>query len=171
MKLHEGIIRAYENKWSFINTFTVQFDFGMSEYNLSAIGNYNNESINLNIISIQTPEFSNAPIETFIGDRWRIQNSRDNVYRFSITFRDVDQMSLYEAWKRIYTYTKYQYFDNVKFSVTIYKDADWQNEQNKKFMILHETIVESVSGLTFSNDTQNQIAEFTVNYRCIAPIV
>lgn len=171
MKLHEGITQAYQNKWSFINTFTVQFDFGVASINSAIMSDFNNDSINLNIISVQTPEFSNAPIETWVGDRWRIQNSRDNVYRFSITFRDMKQMSLYESWVNIYRNTKYQYFDNVKFAVTIYKDADWYTENDKKFIILHETIVESVSGLTFNNDTQNQIAEFTVNFRCIAPIV
>lgn len=171
MKLHEGITQAYQNKWSFTNTFTVQFDFGVASINNSIMSDFNNDSINLNIISVQTPEFSNAPIETWVGDRWRIQNSRDNVYRFSITFRDMKQMSLYESWVNIYRNTKYQYFDNVKFSVTIYKDADWYNESDKKLIILHETIVESVSGLTFNNETQNQIAEFTVNFRCIAPII
>ena len=32
-----------------------------------------------------------------------------------------------------------------------------------------KTIVESVGQLQFSNDTQNQIAEFTVNFKCVQP--
>ena len=38
-------------------------------------------------------------------------------------------------------------------------------------MDLNGTIIESLSNLEFSNDTQNQIAEFTVNFKCVSPEV
>ena len=65
--------------------------------------------------------------------------------------------------------TKEQYFDNCCFSVTIYKDADYYTESDRKFMELNGSIIESVSQLQFSNDTQNQIAEFTVDFKCVSP--
>lgn len=170
MILSDGITQAYKNKWSFNNTFSVEFYFNMTNNIIQNYFNgYNNESMNLNIINVQTPEFSNTPIEAWVGDRWRIHNTRDNVYRFSITFRDMDQMSLYKAWTASYLETKWQYFDNISFTVILYKDADWYVENKKPFLLLHNTIIDSVSQLTFSNDTQNQIAEFTVNFKCIAP--
>ena len=116
-----------------------------------------------------TPDFQNTPIESFVGNKWRIQNGRDELYKFSITFRDKDQMSIYKSFYNLYRETKEQYFDNCSFSIIIYKDADYYYEKDRKFMLLNGTIVESVSQLQFSNDTQNQIAEFTVNFKCVSP--
>ena len=169
MKLKDGITKAYETHWSMINTFTVNFNFGRNlniEYLLKTPFD---DSINLHIVSLTTPDFQNTPIETYVGNRWRIQNGRDELYKFSITFRDKDQMKLYTAFYNLYKETKEQYFDNCSFIVTIYKDADYFSESDKKFMELKGTIVESVGQLQFSNDTQNQIAEFTVNFKCVQP--
>lgn len=167
MKLKAGIVKAYETHWSMINTFTVNFNFSwLMEKQLQLPFD---DSLNLHIVSLDTPSFQNTPIETFIGNRWRIQNGRDELYKFSITFRDKDQMKIYKSFYNLYKETKEQYFDNCSFSVIIYKDADYYNESDKKFMELNGTIIESVSQLQFSNDTQNQIAEFTVTFKCVAP--
>ena len=167
MKLKDGITKAYETHWSMINTFTVNFNFPwwMSKQLELPF----DDSLNLHIVSLTTPTFSNTPIETFIGNRWRIQNGRDELYKFSITFRDKDQMMIYKSFYNLYKETKEQYFDNCSFSVIIYKDADYYNEYDRKFMELNGTIIESVSQLQFSNDTQNQIAEFTVDFKCVSP--
>lgn len=169
MNLKDGISKAYETHWSMINTFTVEFQFGDNLNMISLLKADFDDSLNLHIISITTPDFQNSPIETFIGNRWRVQNGRDELYKFSITFRDKDQMRLYKSFYNLYRETKEQYFDNCSFDVIIYKDADYYDETDKKFMALNGTIIESLSQLQFSNDTQNQIAEFTVNFKCIAP--
>ena len=170
MKLKDGITKAYETHWSMINTFTVDFYFGNNVYIEYLLKTPFDDSINLHIVSLTTPDFQNTPIETYVGNRWRIQNGRDELYKFSITFRDKDQMKLYTAFYNLYKETKEQYFDNCSFIVTIYKDADYFSESDKKlFMELNGTIVESVGQLQFSNDTQNQIAEFTVNFKCVQP--
>jgi hypothetical protein len=169
MKLKDGITKAYETHWSMINTFTVEFQFGNNVYmeRLSRIKF--DDSINLNIVSVTTPDFQNTAIESFVGNRWRIQNGRDELYKFSITFRDRDQFKLYTAFYNLYRETKEQYFDNCSFSVIIYKDADYYNESDRKFMELNGTIIESVGQIQFSNDTQNQIGEFTVDFKCVSP--
>lgn len=169
MKLKDGITKAYETHWSMINTFTVSFNFGRNLNMQSLLKTKFDDSLNLHIVSLTTPDFQNTPIETFIGNRWRIQNGRDELYKFSITFRDKDQMRIYKSFHNLYKETKEQYFDNCSFSVIIYKDADYYNENDRKFMELNGTIIESVSQLQFSNDTQNQIAEFTVNFKCVSP--
>lgn len=169
MKLKDGIIKAYETHWSMINTFTVNFNFGRNLNMQRLLKTKFDDSLNLHIVSLTTPDFQNTPIETFIGNRWRIQNGRDELYKFSITFRDKDQLRIYKSFYNLYRETKEQYFDNCSFSVIIYKDADYYNESDKKFMELNGTIIESVSQLQFSNDTQNQIAEFTVNFKCVSP--
>lgn len=169
MNLKDGIAKAYETHWSMINTFTVEFQFGDNMNMVDLLRTDFDDSLNLHIVSVTTPDFQNSPIETFIGNRWRVQNGRDELYKFSITFRDKDQMRLYKSFYNLYRETKEQYFDNCSFDVIIYKDADYYDETDKKFMSLNRTIIESLSQLQFSNDTQNQIAEFTVNFKCIAP--
>ena len=169
MKLKDGITKAYETHWSMINTFTVNFNFGKNMNMQRLLKTKFDDSLNLHIVSLTTPDFQNTPIETFIGNRWRIQNGRDELYKFGITFRDKDQMRIYKSFYNLYKETKEQYFDNCCFSVTIYKDADYYSENDRKFMELNGTIIESVSQLQFSNDTQNQIAEFTVNFKCVSP--
>lgn len=169
MKLKDGITKAYETHWSMINTFTVEFQFGKNLNMKKLLKTKLDDTINLHIVSLTTPDFQNTPIETFIGNKWRVQNGRDELYKFSITFRDKDQMRIYKSFFNLYKETKEQYFDNCCFSVIIYKDADYYNESNRKFMELNGSIVESVSQLQFSNDTQNQIAEFTVNFKCVSP--
>lgn len=169
MKLKDGITKAYETHWSMINTFTVNFNFGRNLNMQRLLKTKFDDSLNLHIVSLSTPDFENTSIETFVGNRWRIHNGRDELYKFSITFRDKDQMRIYKSFYNLYRETKEQYFDNCSFSVIIYKDADYYNERDKKFMELNGTIIESISQLQFSNDTQNQVAEFTVNFKCVSP--
>lgn len=168
MRLSDGIQEAYNRRWSMINSFTVQII--LSNYLTSKVGTFGDE-INLNIINVTTPDLSNEPIEIFAANRWIIQNGKDTLYRFSITFRDEKQMNLYRKFMRIYSETKENYFDDVQSTVLLYKDADYKDESDQLFMSFGGTIVEGVSNLSFSNDTESQIAEFTVSFKCNNPTI
>jgi len=170
MKLSDAVSTAYDRKWSMINTFTAQIIF--PTYLIDKVGiNVPDESINLNIVSFETPDFTNEPIEVFVSNRWIIQNGRDTMYRFSITFRDYNQLLLYKTFVKIYNLTKENYFDSIKMSILIYKDPDWLNESSKLLSSFEGVLVDSVSNLSFSNETENQIAEFTVNFKTNNPII
>lgn len=149
-----------------VNTFTTQFIIPVPLVDL--VGEITDE-VNLSIINVQTPDFTNDPIEAFIANRWVIHNGKDSLYRFSMTFRDYDQMSLYRRFMKIYNFAKENYFDDVSMKIIIGKDADWQHESQKKFMEFGGCLVEGVSNVAFSNDTENQVAEFTVNFKCTTP--
>lgn len=88
-----------------------------------------------------------------------------------MTFRDYNQMYLYSKFMQIYNLTKENYFDDVALTIILYKDSDWLNEYDRPFMVFYGTLVEGVSNLSFSNDTEAQIAEFTVNFKCNQPVV
>lgn len=169
MNISDSIKQAYERQWSMINTFTVQFN--LTPFLIEKVGNSITEDINLNIISLNTPDFVNDPIESFIANKWFIHNGRDQLYRFSITFRDQNQLELYRAFLKIYELTKYNYFDDVAFSLRISKDADWADESEIVLMDLNGTLIEGISNLAFSNETENQIAEFTVNFKSTTAII
>lgn len=167
-KLSDAINDAYSRKWSMINTFTI--DISMDHPDLpKMVGGPFKEDINLNIVSHDTPDFTNEPIEVFVANRWVIQNGRDALYRFTITFRDEDQMKLYKKFMAIYNISKETWFDTLAMTITVSKDADWFGETGRKFVTYGGCMVESVSNLSFSNDTENQIAEFTVSFKCTKP--
>ena len=172
MEFAKGLLQAYEKKWSYVNTFTVQFQVGpLTKKLYPETANLETEEINLNIISIDTPQFTNQNIEVYVGDQWKIHNGRDELYRFSVTFRDEAQMALYKQFVKMYQLQKTAYFDQVKMTVTISKDGDYHNEQSKTVLNLVETMIDSVSQVQFNNTTENQIAEFTVQFKCTTPEV
>lgn len=172
MNLQKALSEAYERKWSMINAFTVMMS--ASEKMTRFINNFDSsvdifsDSLNLNIISMTTPDFANDPIEEYIANRWVIHNGKDQLYRFSITFRDQDQMELYKSFLKIYNFTKTNYFDDAALTIKIIKDADWYKESDEIFMEMEGCLVAGLSNVSFSNDTENQIAEFTVEFKCVS---
>jgi len=166
MSLANSLQQAYETRWSYINTFKVIF--GFSDFLLKNVGwtNFDNDDIQLNIISIDTPEFTNTQIEVFQADEWRIHNGRDELYRFSVTFRDKNQMELYNKFIQMYKVQRLSYFDEIKSTVTIEKEADWLNEKDRTLLSMRDVLIENVSKVQFSNSTEAQIAEFSVGFKC-----
>ena len=171
MNFAEGLQRAYEEKWSFINTFT--FQMNVNDERIRNVAGWTEEmlrNINLFVVSVDTPQFTNTPIEVFTSDKWRIHNGRDELYRFSVTFRDKDQLAYYRAFVKHYNQIRTDYFDNVKLTINLSKNADWYGEvEDKALFEFSDTIIESVSQLQFNNTTENQIAEFTVNFKTTLP--
>jgi hypothetical protein len=169
MDLAKGLLKAYETKWSYVNSFRTHIQFAGPIKRAIGWTNADEENINLNIVSIDTPQFSNQSIEVFVADRWKVHSGRDELYRFSITFRDQDQMKYYKKFVTAYFLQKRDYFDNVKMNISLYKDADYWGEKEKKLYEFENTMIESVSQLQFSNNTEAQIAEFTVQFKCTTP--
>jgi len=160
LKLKDAVVKAYETKWSMVNTFTVQITGGV------AGGGYN-DSFQINIKDFTSSDFQNDPIEAFTANKWFIHNGKDNLYRFSMTVRDEDQLKYYKEFLKMYGDQKEKYFDDIKMTVTITKDADWISESDKKLLEYSGVMIETVSNLAFSNETENQIAEFTVGFKAV----
>lgn len=177
MILAKGIQQAYETKWSMANTFTILMPIPQAILdNLILDGNnldadFNHEfgdQINLHIISMDTPDFTNDPIEAFVANKWRINNGKESVKQFTMTFRDHNQMSLYRKFLHLYDVTKVSYFDDVAMTITILKDADWAGEEDQVFMQINGAIVMAVSNISLNNTIESQIAEFTVTFKCVS---
>lgn len=175
MILSQGIQKAYEMKWSMANTFTVLMPIpaaiktNLIKHGLSVdFEKEFGDQINLNLISIDTPDFTNDPIEAFVANKWRINNGKESVKQFVMTFRDHNQMSLYRKFVHLYDVTKVSYFDDVAMNITIMKDADWNNEKEQTFMDIKGAIVMAVSNVSFNNIIESQIAEFSVTFKCVS---
>lgn len=165
MNLADGLSQAYTTKWSFVNSFKVQMIFPDALLEAANWENFDNELLQLNIISVDTSQFTNAHIEQFVADKWVIHNGRDEVYRFTMGFRDQNQMELYKKFLKMYKATRLEYFDDVKIEVRLYKEADWGGESITKIIDFEDVLIENVSQIQFSNITENQIAEFSVGFK------
>lgn len=171
MELAKAIQKAYDTKWSYVNSFTVHMMFAPATKAFIGWTEQDARDVNLNIISIDTPQFTNSGIEVYTGDRWKIHNGRDELYKFSMTFRDQDQMDLYKKFIAAYLYQKHAYFDDAKMHITLMKDADYINETSKILFDFNDVFIESVSQVQFNNTTEAQIAEFTVEFKTPTPEV
>ena len=165
MNLANGITQAYQTKWSFVNSFKVDLILPSTLLYEADWTDYDNEQLQLNIVSIDTTQFTNSTIEAYVADKWVTHNGRDEMYRFTMTFRDQNQMELYKKFVKMYRATRLEYFDDVKITIDIYKEADWGNEVMSKLLTFENVLIESVSQIQFSNNTENQIAEFSVGFK------
>lgn len=165
MNLADGLLIAQNTKWSFVNSFEVELDIKDALKTKCKWSEVNPERLQLAIISIDTPQLSNNPIEVFTGNQWRYNNGRDELYRFTITFRDYDMMNLYGKFISMYKETKEQYFDDATIDVKIYKMGDYHKETRRLVMDLSKCIIENVSQVQFNNTTENQIVEFSVGFK------
>lgn len=171
MQLSE-IINVVQNKnWTKINNFFVNIQFnpgvnGPGPLDFSKLCGWDtitNDDLNSALISVSTPQFQNALISQYVSFEWRFHQGRDELYRFSMTFRDYDQMKLYNIFKTLYIKGKEQYYTNIKMNIEIMLDEDFNVEQIPIYQT-NTAIIESVSQLQFSHNTENQVAEFTVNF-------
>lgn len=170
---------AYKKDWDLINSFTVEFlgaGIGNILFENKISTTAFEEAINSSIISVDTPQFNSQNIETYMGGHWYINNGRDEVYRFSMTFRDFNNLSLYRLFTKMYFKQRQKYFDYVAFSVILSKatglnsfDGVGYNFPDRKIFQFDETIIDSISQLQFSNNTEAQIAEFTVTFKSSKP--
>lgn len=179
-QLKDILSKIQNTNWDIINSFEVQIT-GNGIDNILKVKNLNSndfqDAINKSVIEVNTPQFNSQNIETYFAAMWRLNNGRDEVYRFSITFRDFNQLALYRLFTKMYFTQTHGYFNDIKFNVHIYKTQGLNSfngdnsEDNitKHVFDFKDTIIDSISQLQFSNDTEAQVAQFTVEFKCGNP--
>lgn len=169
MKLNEVVDKVYNKNWTRINNFSVDFMILNSDFSNSIGWDIDNDDLNLALKSIDTPQYTNNPIEIFTGNEWRFNNGRDEMFRFTMTFRDYDQFKLYRSFVKMYNISKDNYFDKIKLQIDIY--ADDEMKVNRKLVLsMNDAIIENISQMQFDHTTENQIAEFSVGFKCSSPV-
>jgi len=167
MKISDVITIANNTHWTKINNFFVEIfpksDKFAKKCQWKGTPEFMNK-LNTALISCTTPQYVNSNVEAYTGYQWRYTMGRDEIYRFSMTFRDFNQMELYETFRAMYTRGRSEYFDTISLIVIIWLDSDHDVSQSPIFES-DGVIIESVSELNFNHNTENQIAEFTVNFK------
>jgi len=179
LTLNDMISNIQNKQWTKINNFFIEIHFQPgangsqgSKYFAENIVKWNISNVDLNaaLKSITTTEYTNAQINKYVSYEWRYHMGRDQLYRFNMIFRDYDQMHIYNTIRMYYFKAREQYFDNIKMTIKVF-NAETFNSSAVPIFQTESAIIESVSHLDFSHDTENQIAEFSVNFMCNTMVV
>lgn len=173
--LADAVVEAYKRHWTLTNTFRVEItwadDKARGNIGTSEVGwsNEMNSKFNLNVVNITTPQYSASQNDIFVADRWKTSIGRNEIWRFSITIRDENYMFYHRAFTKTFLMQNKLYFDECKMNVVIYKLPDYYGEQEAKIYEFKDCLVESVGSVTFDSTADSNIAQFTVNFKCIKP--
>ena len=83
----------------------------------------------------------------------------------SFKIRDYNQLSIYKQFIKIWRNQLYKYYDDYKFSIEVIKEPDYPDESEKVILTAKECYIHTVDALQLDNENENQIFEFTVNFR------
>ena len=168
MKLNDAINIAQSTHWTKINNFYIEIYINNESFAKKCKWKATPEfrdKLNTALISCTTPTYTNAQVEAYTAYQWRFAQGHDEAYKFTLTFRDFNQMELYNTFRALYTRGREEYFDTISMSVLLWLDEDHDVAAVPVFYT-NSAIIESISTLNFSHNTKNQIAEFSVELRC-----
>lgn len=169
------VLKAYNTKWSYINNFKIQFSAGSELWKTAGCSNKDlmqSEDLNLFVKSINTPQLSYNSLFEYTGAKYNIATGKKESVQLSITFRDYDQCSLYRSFCKLWQAQDLLYLDEIGIQINIYKGADYSSDNdNMPLMSFTNMIIESVGSMSFSQETEAQIAEFDVQFRGAYPVI
>lgn len=166
MSFSSNVQQAYKRKWSFINNFTCMITpVGAALATASSALAISWRDQELNIKDVTIPQYGFNPIEQWMTDQYRYAPGQPQAQTISITFRDQNQMELYRSFVRLFHISRSAYPEDCAISIAIYKDADYIGETAKQLVYsAKKAIISGVSQVQFSNETEAQIVEFSVDF-------
>ena len=157
------VSKIYKTKWSQINNFEVE---------INAIGSDAKAKVQkfkipfkdckLSIKNFNMPQLSHDAIESFSADTYMRAVGKPNLLTFSFTVRDFDQMKMYRAFSILYAAQKITYPEDSFLTLKVIKKADYINESDITIATFEKCLIDSISQVQFSNETEAQIVEFDV---------
>ncbi|MCD6370815.1 MAG: hypothetical protein J7L63_04930 [Thermoplasmata archaeon] len=110
------------------------------------------------VISFNTPEITNQPLEQYLGGEFRVTLSKPQAFRFSMRFRDFDAGELRRYFHTLMAYSFYNYPADSHITVKI------RSTDNEVVIFESSTItIENVSSIEFDSQG-NAIQEFSVAF-------
>ena len=167
--LADKIKSVVDTNWSMINTFTVDMHISSELYAASGVNPelFKVENLNLVIKDFPLPQHSVQDVDAQTGLINRHTMGRIQAFTFDVTFRDRDQLAYYRAFKHLFDAARWMYPDDAAIDFIVYKDSDYALETDiMPVDIFRRCIIVSVSQLQFNQETDAQIAEFSVQFSC-----
>ena len=157
------VSKIYKTKWSQINNFEVE---------INAIGSDAKAKVQkfkipfkdckLSIKNFNMPQLSHDAIESFSADTYMRAVGKPAPVTFSFTVRDYNQLTMYRAFSILYAAQKVTYPEDSYLTIKLIKKADYLNESDIILATYEQCLIDSISQVQFSNETEAQIAEFDV---------
>lgn len=170
MKFYDAVPEVYKRRWSYISNFTVQLFMAPALDKICKWSERFGSDVDLNIKDISAPQWGMSLFEEIIADRRVLAYDKFENFTVSVTFRDQDQLALYRTLTKAFVASRNMYSDDCACTIVIIKDADYKGESDKKLLTFNKCVMTGISQLSFSNETKNQIAEFSVEFACISPV-
>lgn len=165
------------NKLAPTNTVDYDNDVKYRQGNILAWNPKDNERLSLHLKELALPQIAGDELSSWDGGRYARANGKPQQYTFSMTFYDSNQLEFYKMFAAQYREQDYRYFDDYAFNVFVSKDSDYgdayhndttgfgdRSTRSNPFMSLKRCAIQSIGPINFSNSTENQILEFTVNF-------
>ena len=165
--LASKIKEVVNTKWSMINTFTVDITIGSKLLKAAKVNPelFNRENFNLVLKEFPLPQSNVADTESQTDIINRHTMGRIGECSFDVTFRDRDQLVYYRAIKRMFQAARWMYPDDIGISFKVYKDPDYYGEDMIEVDNLNRCIMTDISAVNFNQETDAQIAEFSVSFK------
>lgn len=171
MKFYDAVPEVYKRKWSYISTFGVQIFMPKALDDICGWSKSFGSDVELNVKDVTAPQWGMSLFDAVIADRRVAAYDKFENFSLSITFKDQNQMLLYRTFVTAFAACRKMYADDCGMTIVILKDADYRGESDKKIVTFGKCLITGVSQLSFSNETKNQIAEFSVEFAVLLPNV
>lgn len=167
ISLHNAVSKIYNTKWTLTTNFAVFLEPTDKSRQLWNACKLPNDDISFYIKDFKLPQCgSGMPIEKFINNRYRMASGIFDPVVIDLTFKDYDSFTLYRAFLKFLYETRYKYPEEYLINMKVLKLKDYQNgDESFEVMTFEKCIIKNVSMVTLSNDTESQIAEFSVTWK------
>ncbi len=153
MGINNIIKNALNTNWAWTDDFDFFFQNNKIKFPSSLSPK---DTWDVSVINIDLPQVS-ASIDTkVIAQKLRVSVPIHDIFTFTVTFRDVQQMKLKEYFTEIWALQQNEYFDDIK-SVVIIRAG------NGVMFESQDVLISSVSQSQLDN-SNNQIIEFSVEF-------
>ena len=154
MKIDSLKERVFKSNWTLSDNFRIEID--------PQIGKIDQDIWNAALVSIQLPELSAGETDNVVGGEHRINSKLQDLFRFTLTFRDLDEYKIRRYWEQKFILQQRMYYDDIKTYIAVYyTEADVDLLGYKVFE--SEGLITNISGITFSN-AESGFQEFTVSF-------
>jgi len=154
-----GINSILENAliapWCLTDDFSFYYSNNMMPFEGIA-GLSPNDSLDIAVINVDTPQLSADVTTTLVAGRWRTHSTKFQPFTFSVTFRDVAGMPLKNFFINVWAQQQKEYFDDAKSTVKI-------SSAGSTVFSTEYALISSVSTSQFDNNN-TAVAEFTVEF-------
>lgn len=167
LSLHDAIKKIYNTKWTLTSNFAVFLETTSDSQKLWKECNLPTTDLNLYLKDFRLPQCgSSTPIEDYINDRYRISQGVFDPVTITLTFKDYNSFSLYRSFLQFLYESRYRYPNEYLINIKVLKLRDHTDlESNFTVMSFEKCMIKNVSEVTLSNETESQIAEFSVEFK------